>query len=246
MSHINLIHGDCLQEMSRIPSRSVDLILCDPPYGTTACKWDVIIPLDKMWDQLNRIIKDNGAILIFGCEPFSSHLRISNLKNYKYDWVWLKSRPVGWLNSKKMPLSSHEIISVFYKSPPSYFPQKWESKPMNTVKTRGGKKESGDTYGHREKVLSTEFNSTERFPLSYLKMDNITGNSSEKVNHPTQKPVQLMEYLINTYTIEGECVLDFTMGSGSTGVACKNLKRSFIGIENDENYFEICKQRMSI
>lgn len=238
---INLIHGDCLEEMKKIPDGSIDLVLTDPPYGTTACKWDNVIPFEPMWEQLKRITKKNGAIVLFGSEPFSSMLRVSNLKMFKYDWVWLKDKPSGFLNAKKIPMLSHENVLVFYNKAPEYNPQFWESKPMNTVNYGGNTR--SQNYGKYNKVENLRKNTIERYPISYLKINTVNGKSKEK-HHPTQKPVPLLEYLIKTYTNEGETVLDFTMGSGSTGVACLNTNRNFIGIELDKNYFEIAKKRI--
>ena len=238
---MQLILGDCLEEMAKLPDQSIDFVLTDPPYGTTACKWDTVIPFEPMWAQLKRIIKPNGAICLFGSEPFSSALRMSNIKMFKYDWVWLKDKPSGFLNAKKRPMLSHENVSVFYSNPPKYQPQFWPSKPMNTV-NHGGNTQSHN-YGSYKKTENKNKNTTLRYPVSYLKMNTVNGQSKEKY-HPTQKPVPLLEYLIKTYTLEGETVLDFTMGSGSTGVAAKNLNRKFIGIELDKEYFEIAKKRI--
>ena len=243
---VDLYLGDCLEIMKNGPDKSIDMILCDLPYGTTACKWDTIISFEPLWKEYERLIKDNGAIVLFGSEPFSSLLRISNLKIFKYDFVWLKDKPSGYLNAKKMPMLSHEMIHVFYKKLPTYNPQKWYSKPMNTVYFGGGNKDgtSTEAYGthgiHKKEVL----NSNERMPISYLKMNTVNGQAKDKVDHPTQKPVVLLEYLIKTYTNEGEVVLDNTMGSGSTGVACINTNRNFIGIEKEEKYFNIAKERI--
>lgn len=229
------MRGDCLERMKEIADGSVDMILTDPPYGTTACKWDSIIDLDLMWEQLRRIIKPNGAILLFGAEPFSSSLRCSNIKNYKYDWVWVKEKGTGFLNSKKQPLKNNEQISVFYVKQPLYTPQMRIG--FKLYKT----KKSGGTDNYREDSVDevvTESNG-ERYPLNtlYFNRDN------NKI-HPTQKPVALMDYLIKTYTNENETVLDFTMGSGSTGVAAKNLNRKFIGIELDRTYFRLARKRI--
>lgn len=204
--------------------------------GTTACKWDSIIPFEDMWGRLNKLIKSNGAIVLFGSEPFSSALRMSNIKNYKYDWIWIKEKGTGFLNSKKQPLKNNEQICVFYKKQPIYNPQM--RKGFNPYKTKKG----GLTDNYRKDSVSeviTESNG-ERYPLNTL---NFTRDKSRQ--HPTQKPVALMEYLIKTYTNENELVLDFTMGSGTTGVACKNLNRHFIGIELDEKYFKIAKERIN-
>ena len=240
----DLKHGDCLELMKDIPDGSVDLVLTDPPYGTTACKWDSVIPFEPMWEQLNRIIKPNGAICLFGSEPFSSALRMSNIKNFKYDWVWQKPRGTGHLNSKKQPLRDVENISVFYKKQCMYNPQYGYGKPYSALK--GGKKtkisESGKTtYGTF--MNGAEYrndNSGFRYPKQVIKF----GVVERGTVHPTQKPVALLEYLIKTYTNEDETVLDNCMGSGSTGVACVNTNRRFIGIELDDKYFEIAKQRI--
>lgn len=234
-----LLLGDCLERMKEIPDGSVDLILTDPPYGTTACKWDSVIPFEAMWAELKRIIKPNGAIVLFGAEPFSSLLRCSNIKDFKYDWIWEKSKATGFLNSKKQPLRAHEIISVFYSKPPTYNPQMVEGVAYN----KGVRKEQtdNDVYGSFEQVevKSDGF----RFPRSvqYFKTAESEGGF-----HKTQKPVALLEYLIKTYTNEKETVLDFTIGSGSTGVACLNTNRKFIGIEMDECYFNIAVERINM
>ena len=231
---IGLRKGDCLDIMKDIESGSIDAIITDPPYGTTACKWDSVIPFDLMWEQLNRIIKPNGAIVLFGSEPFSSALRMSNIKNYKYDWVWVKENGTGFLNSKKQPLRNNEQISVFYKKQPLYNPQMRKGFKPYIIKQGETKT---DNYGSQ--TGATTISNGERFPLNTITFKR----DSNKV-HPTQKPVALMEYLIKTYTNETETVLDFTMGSGTTGVACKNLNRSFIGIEQDDKYFQIAKDRI--
>ena len=241
---MNLYNEDCLEVMDKLieDGVKVDAIITDPPYGTTACKWDSIIPFDAMWERLNKLIKPTGAIVLFGSEPFSSALRMSNIKNYKYDWVWEKSKATGHLNSKKRPMVKHELIHLFYKKQPIYNPQGLVEKDKPTISkgNRGTKGEgsSGDVYGVAIKdAIQTHTN----YPLSILKF-----NVDMKAEfHPTQKPVPLMEYLIKTYTNENETVLDFTMGSGSTGVACKNTNRHFIGIEKDENYFKIAEARIN-
>ena len=230
---INLIKGDCLEVMKQIESGSVDAIITDPPYGTTACKWDSVIPFDLMWEQLNRIIKQNGAIILFGAEPFSSALRMSNIKNYKYDWIWEKDNATGFLNSKKQPLRIIENILVYYEKQCLYNPQFTQGKPY--------KAKTGDTrpstYGkHKSLHLDSDGNRYPKNLLYFIRDKN-------KI-HPTQKPIALMEYLVKTYTNENETVLDFTMGSGSTMVACQNTNRNGIGIEQDDKYFEIAKQRI--
>ena len=237
---MKLYKGDCLEVMDRMIAEGVkvDAIITDPPYGTTACKWDSVIDFELMWEQLNRIIKPNGAIVLFGSEPFSSALRMSNIRNYKYDWVWEKSKATNFLNAKKQPLRAKENISIFYKEQPTYNPQMKKGEAYN----KGVRKEqtSDDVYGSFEQ---TEVKSDgDRYPRDVLYFK--TAESEGKTFHKTQKPVALMEYLIKTYTNEGELVLDFTMGSGTTGVACKNLDRHFIGIEMDEGYFDIAKKRI--
>jgi site-specific DNA-methyltransferase (adenine-specific) len=249
MNEIKLIQGDCLEEMDKLISDGikVDVIITDPPYGTTACKWDSIIPFDEMWERLNKLIKPNGAIVLFGSEPFSSALRMSNIKNYKYDWVWEKTKAGNFIQAKNMPLKLHELISVFSNGVVIH---KGQSKKRMKYYPQGVKNIDKDWY--RPKVYNSEHNfkrpshktkrkiTQENYPSTILKF-----NSVHNPPHPTQKPITLMEYLIKTYTNEGELVLDFTMGSGSTGVACKNLSRNFIGIEIDEKYFKIAKQNLS-
>jgi len=239
---INLLHGDCLELMKSIPDKSIDMILTDPPYGTTACKWDVVIPFEPMWIELKRVIKDNGAICLFGSEPFSSHLRLSNLKMFKYDLVWDKMRSGAIGVAKYRPMPSFENIMVFGKSKTTYNPQMRIGKAY--IDKRGDDTvienlyENAHKYGFNSK--KSQHNEGVRYPLSILPFVKF----NTKGNHPTQKPVPLLEYLIKTYTLENETVLDFTMGSGSTGVACINLNRNFIGIEKDDKYFEIGSKRI--
>ena len=247
---IDLKKGDCLEVMKGIETGSIDAIITDPPYGTTACKWDSVIDFKFMWEQLNRIIKPNGAIVLFGSEPFSSALRMSNIKNYKYDWIWNKVLGKNFLLAKRMPLKSHEIISVFYKKQPTYNPQRTEKKSEATLKREKRKidcddKSISEHYGRIKRVNS---DSDYKYPVTIqtFKQQNKSNQFSKKVLHPTQKPIALMEYLIKTYTNESETVLDFTMGSGTTGVAAKNLNRNFIGIEQDEKYFDIATKRIKI
>lgn len=235
---IELIQGDCLNEMQKIQSGSVDMVMTDPPYGTTACKWDSIIPLEPMWEQLKRVIKPNGAIVLFGSEPFSSALRMSNIKYFKYDWIYKKA-PTNFLNSGHQPLRDTEMISVFYKKKPTYNKQQVERiqyKTHNNKKTNDNKSVREYGFVMKEKNGYAE----PRTLITHIKKED-----TRKIVHPTQKPVALMEYLINTYTNEGETVLDFTMGSGTTGVAAKNLNRSFIGIEQDPEYFKIAQERIN-
>jgi site-specific DNA-methyltransferase (adenine-specific) len=236
---IDLRKGDCLEVMKTIESSSIDAIITDPPYGTTACKWDSVIPFEPMWQQLNRIIKPNGAIVLFGSEPFSSALRMSNIKNYKYDWIWKKERLTNPLMVKKQAPRYTENISLFYSKQCTYNPQMIKRKKENkrNNKPRFYKdKTKVDTEKYSERVLSGN--------NDLIYQPNILQFSMQRGLHPTQKPVLLMENLIKTYTNENETVLDFTMGSGSTGVACQNTNRNFIGIEKDENYFKIAKDRI--
>ena len=230
---MSLISGDCLEKLKDIETQSVDFILTDPPYGTTQCKWDSIIPFEPMWNELKRIIKDNGCIALFGSEPFSSYLRMSNIKQFKYDWYWKKEKGFGFLNSKKQPLRNIETISCFYNKQAKYFPQMEQGKPYYTKNKP--QKQKGITNDYVEVITKSD---GLRFPQHLISFTKETGL------HPTQKPVALLEYLIKTYTNENDTVLDFTMGSGSTGVAAKTLNRDFIGIELDPAYFKIAKDRI--
>ena len=235
---IRLIQGDCLEVMKEIPDKSVDMILCDLPYGTTRNKWDSIIPLAPLWEQYERVIKDNGAIVLTAQTPFDKVLGVSNLKMLKYEWIWEKDRASGHLNAKKMPMKAHENILVFYKKLPKYNPQMTKGhKPSNKS---GKRKKETSNYGEFKSLVTG--GQTTRYPRSVLKFDVF--NSQHNQVHPTQKPVPLFEYLIKTYTNEGEIVLDNCMGSGTTGVACVNTNRDFIGIELDETYFNIAKDRI--
>lgn len=235
----NLIQGDCLEEMDKliVSDIKVDMILTDPPYGTTACKWDSVIPFEPMWERINVIVKPNGCVALFGSEPFSSFLRCSNVENYKYDWVWDKvNRCTGYGNCKNAPLRRYETISVFAKQKTTYNPQMTVGKPYKKTGDYSSK-----IYG-TGKIKKTGENSGTRYPYNILQF-----KGDDKKNgflHPTQKPVALLEYLIKTYTNEGDTVLDFTMGSGSTGVACLNTNRNFIGIELDDKYYNIAKNRL--
>lgn len=231
MSKIELYHGDCLEILQNIPDKSVDLVLTDPPYGTTACKWDNIIPFDEMWFNIKRIRKEKSAACLFGSEPFSSKLRISNLSEFKYDWIWEKDQGANFMLCKYQPYKVHEIISVFFSH--KYFAQMEFGK-----KYISGSGFAGEHTSIKVKTITK--NDGTRYPRSVKKFSTDKYNS----HHPTQKPTDLLEYLIKTYTKEGQTVLDFTMGSGSTGVAAKQLNRNFIGIEKDDKYFEIAKTRI--
>ena len=228
---------DCLVGMTFIRDKSVDMILCDLPYGTTACKWDIVIPFEPLWEQYKRIIKDNGAIVLFGREPFSSLLRTNDMNLYRYDWKWRKTRPSRYVQAKKMPLSYHEDLMVFYKNLPVYNPQFTDGKPYikrhkNTTKpiVAGEEKRNG---------TSTVNNGT-RYPSDIIEFSN----SNKKSLHPTQKPVALCEYLIKTYTNKGELVLDNCAGSGTTAIACLKTKRDYILMEKDVKIFEIARNRI--
>jgi DNA modification methylase len=239
---MELYKGDCLEVMKNIESGSVDAIITDPPYGTTACKWDSVIDFDLMWEQLNRIIKPNGAIVLFGSEPFSSALRMSNIKNYKYDWIWKKNRYTNFLNAKHQPMRGVENISVFYKKKPTFNAIPFREGYHQNFADNNGKKMNGN-YGTYIKKSCTEPKKI-KSAHDCLSFNVVHQQSKEYKGHSTQKPEALMEYLIKTYTNENETVLDFTMGSGTTGVACKRLNRNFIGIEQDYEYFEIAKNRI--
>ena len=241
-----LMQGDCLERMKEIPSGSVDMILTDLPYGTTACKWDTIVPLDEMWEQYNRIIKTNAAIVLFGTEPFSSSLRLSNSKMYRFDYIWNKKKAGNIAQSGFQPLKIHEIVSVFYKKKPTYNPQKTSLDKVQTKhlsKLSINRKDREDAGGMGGVIKYSEnYEPDKKLPTSILEFSR--DNYKNNIFHPTQKPVALLEYLIKTYTNEGETVLDSTMGSGSTGVACVNTSRKFIGVEMDENYFNVAKDRL--
>ena len=234
-----IMQGDCLELMKDIPDGSVDMILADLPYGTTACKWDTIIPFEPLWEHYKRIIKPNGAIVLFGSEPFSSALRMSNIKNYKYDWVWEKTKGGGFPLANKMPLKRHEIISVFYRKQPTYNPQKTKA-PKHLIDKRKTLNNSSK-YSSAIPMKNTIRKKDDgmRFPTSVQKISSVSGGS-----HPTQKPVALFEYLIKTYTNEGDLVLDNVAGSGTTGVACQNTNRKYILIEKEEEYINVIKDRL--
>ncbi len=238
---IKLYHGDCLGVMWALADSgiTVDAVITDPPYGTTACKWDSVIDFDKMWSRLNNLIKPNGAIVLFGSEPFSSALRMSNIHKYRYDWVWIKTKASNFQHARKMPMKRHETISIFYSTLPTYNLDLCKLEiPVKSSRTNKG----ANLHGERIKDSGDYYQKETGFKFSDICFPNPSGKGHL---HPTQKPVDLMEYLIKTYTNEGETVLDFTMGSGTTGVACKNLNRKFIGIEQDEKYFKIARDRIN-
>ena len=239
-NNVWLMKGDCLERMKEIESGSVDLILTDPPYNTTSCSWDLQIPFEAMWFELKRIIKPNGAIVLFGIEPFSSFLRCSNIKDYKYDWYWQKERPTNVMQVKRRAGKVVETISVFYSSQCLYKPQKTaHTGELRTNKIKNGT--LGVLIDSKSSVPTSYQDDGTRYPIQVLKFNRDCLKSNL---HPTQKPVALMEYLIRTYTNENETVLDFTFGSGTTGVACINTNRKFIGIEMDDHYFDIGSKRI--
>ena len=234
---VELHHGDCLKIMPTLDAGSVDMILTDPPYGTTACKWDSIIPLEPMWEQLKRIIKPNGAIVMTASQPFTTTLIASNMKMFKYCWVWHKTRPSNFPLAKKQPMKYHEDIVVFGIKPPTYIPQMVKGDKVR-------KKGKNEGYRGFNKGLENPVYLDKEYKDFYPSSIQTFPHHNGGLLHPTQKPVALMEYLIKTYTNEGETVLDFTMGSGTTGVACVNTNRKFIGIEMDDKYFSIAKERI--
>lgn len=243
-----LYHGDCLEVMNNLIKNNikVDMILTDLPYNITRNKWDISIPLDDMWEKIHKIIKHNGAIALFGTEPFSSILRTSNIKKYKYDWIWIKNRPTGFVHAKNKPMKKHEVISIFSlgvvnhkniskENRMEYFPQGVQDGNIKEILPS----KHGNLLQNYQNQIGNIYKSQTGFPNDILYY-----NSTEEHFHPTQKPVKLLEYLIETYTRKGEIVLDFTMGSGSTGVAALNKNRKFIGIELDQKYFNIAKERI--
>lgn len=242
-----VLNGDCLELMKDIPDGSIDMILCDLPYGTTACKWDIIIPFEPLWKQYERIIKENGAILLFGSEPFSSYLRMSNIKNYKYDLIWEKNIPTNFFNAKKMPMRIYEKISIFYKLQPTYNPIKEQrslkSKKRLNYKHITNNKSKNTVYGDFERVYEI-LDKNLRMPTDILKINSEKRNTGKAGLHPTQKPVALFEYLIKTYTNENEVILDNCAGSGTTAIACINTNRKYILMEKDKEYFNLINQRV--
>jgi site-specific DNA-methyltransferase (adenine-specific) len=238
MENLKMLYkGDCLQEMKQIPDGSVDMVMTDPPYGTTACKWDSIVPLEPMWEQLKRVIKPNGAIVMTASQPFTTTLIASNMKMFKYCWVWEKEQGTNQFLAKIQPMKKHEDVVVFGDGKVLYNPQFTRGRWITSVR---------DKYERKDPITGQQLkptvydNNGKSYPVSIIKVQRELANRF----HPTQKPVKLMEYLIKTYTNEGETVLDFTMGSGTTGVACVNLNRQFIGIEKDDKYYEIAKKRI--
>lgn len=231
------MQGDCLELMKTISDKSIDAIICDLPYGTTACKWDSVIPFEPLWEQYKRVIKDNGAIVLTAAQPFTSALVMSNPQWFKYEWIWNKQAAGNFLNANRTPLMVHESVLVFYKSFGAYNPQK----TIGKTRTKGGNKYSNNgCYGNYVEMPKTTYN--EYYPKSII--EDCSNAFRKNRLHPTQKPISLMEYLVKTYTNQGDIVLDNCMGSGTTGIACKNLGRKFIGIEQQPNYFEIASKRI--
>jgi len=252
---IQLIKGDCLIEMKKIPDKSIDAIIADLPYGTTKCKWDTIIPFDKLWEQYERIIKPNGAIVLTAKQPFTSKLVCSKIDWFRESLVWIKHKPTNFANGKYMHLNYTEDILVFGKGKTTYNPQ---MRPRKSERVKQAQKGSSKNWRSKPKTENevafstdyeprewTVYNADMKLPMNYIELPSVVSNSKEKQDHPTQKPVALMEYLIKTYTNEGDLVLDNTMGSGTTGVACVNTNRNFIGMELDDKYFEIAEKRIN-
>jgi len=232
---VNLYLGNCLDILKEIEDNSVNMVLCDLPYGTTACSWDSIIPLEPLWEQYNRICKENAAMVFTAAQPFTTILAASNIKNFKYEWIWEKPQGTNPMNAKVMPLKSHENILVFYRKKPTYNPQMWFSTPYSGFSSETSK--IGEVY-NKAKSKHRDNPEGSRYPKTILKF------KQEKGLHPTQKPVELMRYLIRTYSNKNDVILDNTMGSGTTGVACVLENRKFIGIENDEKYFKVAQDRI--
>lgn len=239
MKNVQLYQGDCLERMKDIPGGSVDMVLADLPYGTTCNKWDTVIPLDKLWEQYYRMCKKNAAIVLFSQQPFTTKLAASNLKDFRYEIIWKKSQGTGHLNAKRMPMKIHENILVFYQKLPIYNPQKTQGKPYY----RGLANRSSTNY-HKMRNNISESRDGTRYPIDVLHFPACNTSVEKPLVHPTQKPTPLLEYLIHTFTNEGDTVLDNTMGSGSTGVACVNTGRKFIGIELDPGYFDTACKRI--
>jgi site-specific DNA-methyltransferase (adenine-specific) len=242
-----ILLGDCLELMKDIPNGSIDMILCDLPYGTTACKWDTIIPFDKLWEQYERIIKPNGAIVLTASQPFTSALVMSNPKLFKYSLVWIKNIPTGFWNAKKMQMKIHEDICLFYKSTPKYNPQmvkRTEEEYRKCLRVNDSKSNAGESFGGKDKLLirKTKEEQWYKYPTTEIKIPLEDYRNGK--GHPTQKPVALFEYLIKTYTNEGDLVLDNCAGSGTTAIACLNTNRQFIVMEKEEKYYDIILKRV--
>ena len=253
---VKLIQGDCLEEMKKLAEENVkvDLVLTDLPYGTTNCKWDNIIPFDEMWERIHQLTYETTPSILFCDEPFSSFLRLSNLDEYKYDWLWIKEGASNIFYAKSRPLKYHENVAVFYKKQPKYYPNRIMIPRVSRRVEEGqrtgwvGRSKSSEVSGKPKNGFISDVSTYDKDwknPSQHIYYSRVKGNSHEKTSHPTQKPIKLMKHFIEAYTDEGDTVLDFTMGSGSTGVACLQTNRNFIGIELDENYYNIAKKRCS-
>lgn len=243
---LTLLNGNCLDIMPTLPDGCVDMVFCDLPYGTTQNSWDNIIAFDKLWKNYNRIVKENGAIVLTSQQPFTSKLIMSNIDDFRYEWIWEKNKATGHLNAKKMPMKAHENICIFYRKLPTYNPQKTTGhKPFGAVKPKENipAPEQTRNYGHMIKTFGNAGNTTDRYPRTIQKFPVINNDNPEKW-HPTQKPAELIEYFIKTYSNENDTILDNCMGSGSTGIACLNSNRKFVGIEIDKEYYDKASDRI--
>lgn len=249
VSCCTLLHGDCLELMNQIPSKSVDMIFADLPYGTTACSWDVVIPMPELWAHWERITKPNSAIILTGQQPFTTDLINSNRKDFRYEIVWHKTRPLGFLDANRKPMRAHENILVFYKKQPTYNPQKTDADTNSLRIIKQGSGRGGQHYAKFGNLPTHGTADKKRFPTSVIKISNwngsLFGKDYRKVKHPTQKPVELLDWIVKTYTNEGDTVLDCVMGSGTTGVSCKNNNRIFIGIEKEKSFYDVAISRVS-
>ena len=244
MSRYKLYNNDCLESMTEIPDNHIDMVFCDLPYGTTRNFWDNIIPFDALWENYDRIVKDTGVVLLTSQQPFTSKLIMSNLSNFRYEWIWEKNKSTGHLNANKMVMKSHENVCIFYKKSPTYNPQRTTGhKPFNAVKSKKNIERPNElrNYGHIEQTLEYKGGATDRHPRSIQKFPVINNDNPNKW-HPTQKPEKLIEYFIKTYSNENDIVLDNCMGSGSTGIACLETNRKFVGIESNDKYFNLAKK----
>lgn len=249
VSRCTLLEGDCLELMKDIEDNSIDMIFADLPYGTTACEWDVLIPFDKLWPQWNRIAKENAAIVLTGQQPFTTDIINSNRKNFRYEIIWQKTQAVGFLNANRKPLRVHENIIVFYRKLPTYNPQKTMAETSSLRVIKENSKRGGQHYSDFKNMPTHGTGDKSRFPTSVIKISNwngaLFGKDFKKVKHPTQKPLELMDWIIKTYTNEGDTVLDCVMGSGTTGVSCKKNGRHFIGIEKEKKFYNVAIDRIS-
>lgn len=241
---VTLLRGDCIEAMGGLPDASVDMVLADPPYGTTRNRWDSVIPFDAMWGQVWRVARETAPVLLFSQQPFASALGASDIENLRYEWVWRKTQGTGFLNANRAPMKIHENVLVFYRHLPTYHPQRWDAgRPWHGMGVANrGSTNYGD-YDVNEK--RTDPTTTMRYPVDVVTYQNV-GRGMRDAHHPTQKPVELLEYLIRTYTDAGGVVLDFCMGSGSTGVACLRTGRKFVGIELDDHWFDVASERIEM